>query len=110
VELAGRLAPHFAREPVAHWLAAFAAAGVPCAPINSYGAALADPQAQHLELVREQPLPGGHATRTVGCPVRIDGRVPPVDTRPPALDEHGGELRGRVAAPGPAPTPQEPSR
>ena len=104
VELAGRLSPHFARQPVAHWLAAFARAGVPCAPINGYGAALADPQAQHLGLVREQQLPGGHSTRTVGCPVRIDGQVPAVDTRPPALDEHGAELRARAGA---APQDQE---
>ena len=97
-ELAAQLEPSFAREPVAHWLAAFAAAGVPCAPINGYGAALADPQAEHLQLVRAQQLPGGHATRTVGCPVRLDGRVPEVDTRPPGLSEHAAELRARAAA------------
>jgi hypothetical protein len=48
---------------------------VPCAPINGYAEALADPQALHLQLVREQVLPGGHATRTVGCPVRLDGQT-----------------------------------
>jgi crotonobetainyl-CoA:carnitine CoA-transferase CaiB-like acyl-CoA transferase len=95
-ELAAQLEPAFAREPAAHWLAAFAAAGVPCAPINGYGAALADPQAAHLQLVRSQELPGGHATRTVGCPVRLDGRVPEVDTRPPGLSEHAAELRAQA--------------
>lgn len=93
-ELKALLDPHFARRPVAQWLADFAAAGVPCAPINGYGAALADPQAAHLGLVQPQRLPNGHATRTVACPVRLDGRVLPVDTRPPALDEHGAALRG----------------
>ena len=97
VELAQLLSPCFAGQPVAHWLAAFGRAGVPCAPINGYGAALADPQAQHLQLVREQRLPGGHATRTVGCPVRLNGQAPSVDTHPPALDEHGSELRRRAA-------------
>jgi len=87
------LDPHFARRPVAQWLADFAAAGVPGAPINGYGAALADPQAVHLGLVQPQTLPNGHATRTVACPVRLDGHVVPVDTRPPALDEHGAALR-----------------
>jgi crotonobetainyl-CoA:carnitine CoA-transferase CaiB-like acyl-CoA transferase len=33
-------------------------------------------------------LPNGVATRTVGCPVRLDGEVLPVQTRPPALGEH----------------------
>jgi crotonobetainyl-CoA:carnitine CoA-transferase CaiB-like acyl-CoA transferase len=87
-ELKALLDPHFAGRPLAHWLHAFAAAGVPCAPINGYGEALADPQAAHLGLVREQVLPGGHATHTVGCPVRLDGAALAVDTRVPALGEH----------------------
>ncbi len=87
------LDPHFAQRGVADWLAAFAAAGVPHAPINGYREALADPQAAHLQLVQPQQLPGGHATRTVGCPLRLDGQVPALDTRPPALDEHGDALR-----------------
>ncbi len=86
------LDPPFAARPLAHWLAAFAAAGVPCAPINGYGEALADPQAAHLGLVREQLLPGGHATRTVGCPVRLDGQALEVDTRVPALGADNTEL------------------
>lgn len=93
-ELKTLLDPRFAARTTAHWLQAFGAAGVPCAPINGYGEALADPQAAHLQLVRAQQLPGGHATRTVGCPVRFDGRVVDVDTTPPALDQHGGLLRG----------------
>jgi crotonobetainyl-CoA:carnitine CoA-transferase CaiB-like acyl-CoA transferase len=84
-ELKAALDPHFARHGVQHWLQAFAAAGVPCAPINGYAEALADPQAVHLQLVREQVLPGGHATRTVGCPVRLDGQPLDVDTAVPAL-------------------------
>ncbi|MFO1327905.1 MAG: CoA transferase [Rubrivivax sp.] len=85
VELKALLDPHFARRPVAEWLAAFAGAGVPHAPINGYAEALADPQAAHLQLVRPQTLPGGHATRTVGCPVRLDGKAVEVDTAVPAL-------------------------
>ncbi|MCP5286031.1 MAG: CoA transferase [Burkholderiaceae bacterium] len=92
-ELKALLDPHFAGRPVADWLAAFAAAGVPHAPINGYREALADAQTAHLGLVQPQTLPGGHATRTVGCPLRLDGQVLPVDTRPPALDEHGATLR-----------------
>ena len=92
------LDPHFAQRSAAQWLRAFADAGVPCAPINGYGEALADPQAQHLELVQSQTLPGGTHTRTVGCPVRLDGQSVAVDTRPPALNEHGPALRAEVSA------------
>lgn len=83
-ELKAALDPHFAGHTVQHWLQAFGAAGVPAAPINGYAEALADPQAVHLQLVRPQVLPGGHVTRTVGCPVRLDGRPVDVDTAVPA--------------------------
>jgi crotonobetainyl-CoA:carnitine CoA-transferase CaiB-like acyl-CoA transferase len=96
VELKALLDPHFAQQGVAHWLAAFGAAGVPSAPINGYGEALADPQALHLQLVQAQTLPGGHATRTVACPIRLDGQVLPVDTTPPALNAHADALRQRA--------------
>ena len=95
-ELKALLDPHFARRDVADWLAAFAAAGVPHAPINGYREALADPQAAHLQLVQPQALPGGHATRTVTCPLRRDGQVLPVDTTQPALDGDGAAIRARL--------------
>jgi crotonobetainyl-CoA:carnitine CoA-transferase CaiB-like acyl-CoA transferase len=87
---------HFVSRDAAHWLARFAAAGVPSAPINGYAEALADPQVGHLELIQPMTLPGGAATRTFVCPVRIDGRPVPVDTHAPALDEHGEALRARA--------------
>ena len=98
-ELKALLEPHFARQTVAHWLAAFAQAGVPGAPINGYAEALDDPQTAHLGLVRDQVLPGGQHTRTVGCPIRLDGQVLPSDTRPPALNEHGTLFRAADAWP-----------
>jgi len=98
-ELKALLDPHFAARSVEHWLQGFAAAGVPCAPINGYSQALADPQAAHLQLVQPQTLPNGHLTHTVGCPVRIDGQVLQVNTSPPALDDSGAALRERFNAP-----------
>ena len=82
------LEARFVHGTVADWLGRFAPAGVPCAPINGYAEALADPQSAHLGLVQPMTLPNGVHTRTVGCPVRLDGTVVPVDTRPPALGEH----------------------
>jgi len=96
-ELKALLDPHFIARPVAHWLEAFAAAGVPHAPINGYAEALADPQAAHLQLIQPQVLPGGQATRTVGCPVRLDGQVVAVDTAPPVLDGDGAAIRAALA-------------
>lgn len=82
------LEARFAAKSGEAWVAAFAAAGVPAAPINGYAEALADPQTAHLQLVRAMQLPGGHDTRTVGCPVRLDGAPIEVDTRVPALGQH----------------------
>ncbi len=96
VELKGLLEERFAAHDAGHWLERFAAAGVPCAPINSYSQALADPQARHLGLVQPMTLPGGTQTRTVACPIRFDGEPVPVDTRPPALGEHDEALRARA--------------
>lgn len=86
------LEEQFAGAGTAHWLAALRAAGVPCAPINDYAQALADPQAEHLNLVRELTLPGGERSRTVGCPIRIDGMTPLPDTTPPILGAANGEF------------------
>jgi crotonobetainyl-CoA:carnitine CoA-transferase CaiB-like acyl-CoA transferase len=98
------LEARFVREDAATWLGRFAPAGVPCAPINGYAEALADPQAAHLGLVRPMTLPNGVETRTVGCPVRLDGEVVPVDTRPPALGGHTDAVLARAA---PTNTPQD---
>jgi crotonobetainyl-CoA:carnitine CoA-transferase CaiB-like acyl-CoA transferase len=95
-ELKDLLEARFADADAGDWLARFARAGVPGAPINGYAEALADPQALHLGLVQPMTMPGGTDTRTVVCPVRIDGAEVPVDTRAPALGEHDRELRERA--------------
>lgn len=79
------------------WVRRFAQAGVPSAPINGFAEALSDPQAAHLGLVQPMTLPAGTQTRTVVCPVRFDGQRLEVDTRPPALNEHGAALRAHAA-------------
>jgi crotonobetainyl-CoA:carnitine CoA-transferase CaiB-like acyl-CoA transferase len=77
--LKGLLEVQFVQQSAAHWVKAFQDAGVPCSPIQKYSQALQDPQAQHLQLVTTQQLPG-HQTKTVGCPVWLSGQPVPVDT------------------------------
>jgi len=93
VALKEMLEARFATAGVVAWLERFRAAGVPCAPINGYAEALADPQAAHLGLVLPATLPGGQVTRTVGCPVRLDGEAVAVRTTFPALGEHTAQVR-----------------
>ena len=86
----------FETEPVSHWLAAFAAAGVPCSPINSYSQALGDPQVAHMGWVQDITLANGKATKTFGSPLRINGETPTIAARPPALGEHTEETLARL--------------
>ncbi len=79
------LEAQFASQDATHWLAQFEAAGVPCAPINGYEQAIADRQAQHLQLVQALTLPSGHATRTIACPIWLDGAPVPVSLDLPLL-------------------------
>lgn len=86
VELAGILTKIFADETAATWLERFEAAGVPCAPINSYSDILADPHTVEQNWVREIDLPTGGRTRTFASPIRINERNLPIRTGAPSLD------------------------
>lgn len=79
-------------------LAKFRAAGVPCAPINTYSGALNDEQVRHMEWVQEIELPGGKKTRTFASPLRFTGKGFPIRRDPPALGEHNDEVFGAVGA------------
>jgi crotonobetainyl-CoA:carnitine CoA-transferase CaiB-like acyl-CoA transferase len=69
--------------------------GVPCAPINTYSQALADPQVEHYGWVQPLELPGGARTRTFSSPLSTSFRV----ARPPALGEHTEEVLRQLGLP-----------
>lgn len=84
----------FGQADTVTWLERFRAAGVPCAPINSYSQVLADAQVEHMEWVQPLKLPNGVSTRTFASPLRFSGVGLPVRMHPPALGEHNDELLG----------------
>ncbi|CAB3735266.1 CaiB/BaiF CoA transferase family protein [Achromobacter kerstersii] len=88
----------FAGDDAQTWLSRFRAAGVPCAPINTYSEVLADPQVEHMGWVQPVELPNGVQTRTFGLPVRFDGQTTALRLRPPALGEHNDEVLGALRA------------
>ena len=87
-ELAVLLGEAFAREGRDHWVEALRAAGVPAGPINDV------PEAWRLaETLGLEPIAEAGGLPLPAPPLRLDGERPAVRRRPPALDEHGDDLR-----------------
>ncbi|SAK62402.1 CaiB/BaiF CoA transferase family protein [Caballeronia ptereochthonis] len=95
VELRDALETIFAADDAEHWIERFRAAGVPCAPINTYSQVLKDTQVEHMEWVQPLELPNGVQTKTFASPVKFSGKTPEIRLRPPGLGEHNAELLKR---------------
>ena len=91
-ELRPILADLFATRRVAEWVAQLEAAGIPCSPINSIPAALADAQTQHRRMVREIPHPLAGRLPQVVSPMRFQDSPLSFDTPPPTLGQHTSEV------------------
>ena len=92
-ELAERLEAALAARPAAGWIERLRDAGVPAGPINDVAEAFALAESLGMEPVAEAgglPVPAP--------PLRLDGERPAVRRPPPALDEHGAELRAWLEA------------
>jgi crotonobetainyl-CoA:carnitine CoA-transferase CaiB-like acyl-CoA transferase len=89
-ELGAELGALFATQPVAHWLALFAKAGVPAAPINSVHAAL-DSDIAHARGMRIEL--GG--LPLVGSPLNLSETPVEFCLPPPKLGEHTDEIAAR---------------
>jgi|SRR5215471_4924910 len=96
-ELAQILSEVFRTRDAAAWLAELARAGVPASLINSYSEAVDNPHVAASGWVQPMALPSGAVTRTFVSPLRLDGTLVPVDTRPPLLDEHRAEILARIS-------------
>jgi crotonobetainyl-CoA:carnitine CoA-transferase CaiB-like acyl-CoA transferase len=96
-ELAQILSEVFRTRDAAAWLAELARAGVPASLINSYSEAVDNPHVAVSGWVQPMALPSGAVTRTFVSPLRLDGTLVPVNTRPPLLDEHRAEILARIS-------------
>jgi len=92
------VAAELAKQPRAHWLSAFEAAGIPAEPVLSYDEALAHPQAEAMAVVA--PIPGAEAgiRATLATPFRLSATPAAVRAQAPALDEHGVAIRAALVA------------
>jgi crotonobetainyl-CoA:carnitine CoA-transferase CaiB-like acyl-CoA transferase len=91
-ELNAILAPVFAAQPRAHWIAALAAVGVPCGPVNELHEVFADPQVCAREMLVHLPHPQRAAMPMLANPIRLSETPVQYRHRPPALGEHTDEV------------------
>jgi crotonobetainyl-CoA:carnitine CoA-transferase CaiB-like acyl-CoA transferase len=78
--------------PVAEWIRALEAAGVPCGPINSVADMAADPQTLARAMVVELDHPRAGATRALGLPVKLSATPGKVARPAPLLGQHTREV------------------
>ena len=90
-ELVGMIAAILLTRPRAAWLEAFAAVGVPAAPVNDIGELAATAQFKAVDLVQTYP----DGLTMVGLPVSFDRERPWAEHGAPGLGEHNGEILGR---------------
>ena len=97
--LEAALRPIFAGRPRGEWLQRLDRADVPHAPIHALDEALADPQMRHLDVEQRLHHPVEGEVRSIRSPLAFDGERANADmAAPPALNEHGAEIRAHLAA------------
>ena len=91
-ELEALLIAALASGTIAHWVAAFAAAGVPSGPINTVGRVFGEPQVQHRRMLRDIPHPLSGTVKQVVSPLNFANAPLAFDRAPPLLGEHTEEV------------------
>ncbi len=92
------LAARLRRQPAAHWFRELIAAGVPCGPINTVDGGIAFAEQLGLTPVVAAGR-GAAAIPTIAHPLTFSATAPRYDLPPPALDEHGDQIRSWLAGP-----------
>ena len=102
-ELRPLLAERLAARPAAEWFDALIGVGVPCGPINTVDAGIGFARGIGLE-----PVVSAGGVPVIRHPVSYSATPASYPLAPPALDEHGEQVRAWLAGPpGPLPPGQE---
>jgi crotonobetainyl-CoA:carnitine CoA-transferase CaiB-like acyl-CoA transferase len=84
-ELEATLSAIFATHTNAHWERCLQAAGVPCAPVQTVGEAVRDPQTAASGMLQHVPHPSIPELQVLGIPLQFDGARPAPRLAPPLL-------------------------
>ena len=76
----------------ANWLQRLQKQRIPCAPVNSFGQALSDPQVLHRNMVVKLQHPSGGRTRGPGNPIKLSRTRGETFTAAPTLGQHTDEV------------------
>jgi crotonobetainyl-CoA:carnitine CoA-transferase CaiB-like acyl-CoA transferase len=90
--LVAAIEPHFARRPVADWLARLEAAGVPAGPVLDIDQMHRDPQTLARAMVVEVDHPKAGVVQTLGLPVKFSATPGGVTRAAPTLGQHSREI------------------
>lgn len=82
------LAERFAMQPRDAITATLAAAGVPCAPINTIPQVFDEPQIRHRQMLQDLPHPRAGTVKQVVSPLRFQDAPLRFDRAPPTLGQH----------------------
>jgi crotonobetainyl-CoA:carnitine CoA-transferase CaiB-like acyl-CoA transferase len=99
-ELRPLLTERLATRPAAEWFTELNAAGVPCGPINTVDAGVEFARGIGLEPVVTAGDPDT-GIPTIRHPVGYSATPPSYSLPPPAVDEHGDQIRAWLAEPYP---------
>jgi crotonobetainyl-CoA:carnitine CoA-transferase CaiB-like acyl-CoA transferase len=107
-ELRPLLAQRLVTRTAGDWFGELIKAGIPCGPINTVDAGIAFADSIGLDPVASAGQ-GPQAVPTVRHPLRFSATPPRYDLPPPALDEHGDDIRAWLAVPARGATPGSPA-
>jgi crotonobetainyl-CoA:carnitine CoA-transferase CaiB-like acyl-CoA transferase len=91
-EINRRLAAH----DCSHWIERFNAGGVACGHINTLDEVFAEPQVQHLGMVKQAVSPHHGPQRLVGQPVQLTRTPSTIARTAPRRGEHTAEVLGEL--------------
>jgi crotonobetainyl-CoA:carnitine CoA-transferase CaiB-like acyl-CoA transferase len=95
-DLQARFRAEFGKRTTREVLDALEAVDILCARVNAIDEALAEPQAEHNQMIVEMHHPELGAIKTVGIPVKLEGTPGSVRRAPPRLGEHTREVLAEI--------------